>query len=118
MLAFVEVFYNVALRLSNTVYVTSNLLFLSIVVILTMFKHLEQGVVTIDANDEDSEEIEEIRPRVTHFKEMTKRMRMKYANYFDTPEKMNLLVHIAPTFDPRYNIAGLELSLCDLFDEA
>ena len=117
LLVFLEVFYNATLRLSSTLYVTSNLLFLKIVVIHTMLKHLEQAVVTFDANDEDGEEVEEIRSKVTNFKEMTKRMRTKYANYFDTPEKMNLLVHIAPTFDPGYNIAGLELSLCDLFGE-
>ena len=48
---------------------------------------------------------------------MVKKMRMKYAQYYGTPEKMNLLVYIAPIFDPRYKLAGLELSLYDLFGE-
>ena len=30
---------------------------------------------------------------------------------------MNLLVYIAPIFDPRYKLASLELSLHDLFGE-
>jgi len=30
---------------------------------------------------------------------------------------MNPLVYIAPIFDPRYKLVGLELSLCDLFGE-
>jgi len=32
-------------------------------------------------------------------------------------KKVNLLVYIAPIFDPRYKLAGLELSLYDLFGE-
>ena len=69
---------------------------------------------TIDANDEESEEIGS---RVTNFKEMAKRMKMKYDKYYDTPEKMNPLVYMTPIFDHRYKLAGLELSLCDLFGE-
>jgi len=48
---------------------------------------------------------------------MAKRMRIKYDKYYDTPKKMNLLVDIAPIFYPRYKLAGLEVSLCDLFGE-
>ena len=55
-LVFLEVFYNVHLRLSGSLYVTSNILFFEIVIIHTMLKHLEQIVETIDANDEESEE--------------------------------------------------------------
>ena len=82
-----------------------------------MLKYLEQVDETIDANDEESEEIEKIGSRVTNFKEMAKRMRIKYNKYYDTPKKMNLLVDIAPIFYPRYKLAGLEVSLCDLFGE-
>jgi len=42
---------------------------------------------------------------------------MKYDKYYGTPEKMNPLVYIATIFDPRYNLRGLEVSLCDLFGE-
>jgi len=66
-----------------------------------MLKYLEQVVETIDANDKENEEIEEIQSRVTNLKEMTKRMRMKYAMYYDIPEKMNYLICIAPIVDPR-----------------
>ena len=44
-------------------------------------------------------------------------MMMKYDKYYGTPEKMNPLVYIAPIFNPRYKLVGLELSLCDLFRE-
>ena len=108
---FLEVFYNVTLRLSGTLYVTSNLLFFEIVAIHTMLKNLEEVVEIIDVNDEEDEST------VTNFKEMAKKMRMKYDKYYGTPEKMNLLVYIAPIFDPRYKLAGLELSLHDLFGE-
>jgi len=77
LVVFLEVFYNVILRLYCTLYLTSNLLFFEIVAIYTMLKHLEQVVETIDVNDEDSDEIEKIASRVTNFKEMTKKMRMK-----------------------------------------
>jgi len=33
------------------------------------------------------------------------------------PEKMNSLVYIAPIFDSRYKLVGLEVSLCDLVGE-
>jgi len=52
LLVSLEVFYNVTLQLSRTLYVTSNLLFFEIMVIHTMLKHLEQVVETIDDNDE------------------------------------------------------------------
>jgi len=48
---------------------------------------------------------------------MAKRMWMKYAKYYGMPEKMNPLVYIALIFDPRYKLAGLKLSLYDLFGE-
>ena len=105
------------LRLSGTSYVTSNFLFFEIVAIHSMLNNLEEVVETIDASDEASEEIEEIGSRVTNFKEMAKRMRMKYDKYYGTPEKMNPLMYITPMFDPRYKLAGLEVSLCDLFGE-
>jgi len=63
LLVFLEVLYNVALHLSGTLYVTSNLLFFDIVAIDTMLKHLEQVVETIDVNDEDSDEINKIASR-------------------------------------------------------
>ena len=86
LLVFLEVFHNVTLRLSVTSYVTSNLVFFEIVVIHDMLNQLEQVVETIDVRDEESEEIEEIGSRVTNFKEMVMRMRMKYDKYYDTPE--------------------------------
>jgi len=71
-------------------------------------------VETIDANDEEGEEIKEIGSRVTSFKEMAKGMRIKYDKYYGTLEKMNHLVYITSTFDPRYKLARLEVALCDL----
>ena len=65
----------------------SNLLFFDIVVIHTMLKHLEQIVKTIDANDDENEGIEESISTVTNFKEMAKRMRMRYAKYYGMSEK-------------------------------
>ena len=94
-----------------------NLVFFEIVAIHTMLEHLEQGVETIDVIDDESDEIEEIGSRVTNFKEMVRRMRMKYDKYYGTPEKINHLVYIAPIFDSRYKLVGLEVSLCDLFAE-
>jgi len=114
---FLEVFYNVTLHLSGTLYVTSNLLFFEIVAIHNMLKHFEQVVETIDVNDEDSVEIEEIASRVTNFKEMAKKKMMKYDKYYGTLEKMNPVVYIGPIFDRRYKLVGLDLSLWNLFGE-
>jgi len=82
-----------------------------------MLKHLEEVVETINDNDAESEGIEELGCRVTTFAGMAKRMMMKYDKYYGTPEKVNPLVYIAPIFDPRYKLVGLEVSLCDLFGE-
>ena len=60
LLVFLKVFYNVILRLFGTSYVTSNLLFFEIVDIHTMLKHLKQVIDTTNANDKQSEGIEEI----------------------------------------------------------
>ena len=78
---------------------------------------MEEVVETIDANDEENEEIEEIGSRATNYKEMTNRMRKKYDKYYDALEKMSPLVYIASIIDPRYKLVGLEVSLCDLFSE-
>ena len=116
-LFFLEVFYNVTMRLSGTSYVTSNLLFFEIVAIHSMLKYLEEVVETIDDNDEESEGIEELGCRVTTFDGMAKRMMMKYDKYYGAPDKMNPLVCIAPIFDHWYKLVGPEVSLCDLFGE-
>ena len=42
---------------------------------------------------------------------------MKYDKYYGTLEKMNPLEKIAPIFYPRYEVAGLEVALYDLFGE-
>ena len=86
---------------------TSNLLFFEIVAIHSMLNNLEQVLETINANDKESEEIEDIGSGLTNFKEMGKRMRLKYDKYYGTPEKMNPLVYIAAIFDPRYKLRVL-----------
>jgi len=82
-----------------------------------MLRNLEEVADTIDANDEEGVVLEGMEYSVANFKEMAKRMRMKYDKYYGTPKKMNPLVYIAPIFDPRYKFVGLEVSLCDLFRE-
>jgi len=42
---------------------------------------------------------------------------MKYDKYYGTPEKLNPLMYIAPIFDPKYKLVGLELSRYDFFGE-
>ena len=49
---------------------------------------------------------------------MANRMRIEYDKYYDTPDKMNPLVSIAPVFDPTYKLVGLQVSLCELLVEA
>ena len=117
LLVFLEVFYNTTLRLSGSSYVTSNLHFYEILDIHSTLSELEEVVETID-NDEESEDVEGIGfSTVTNFKEMAKRMRMKYEKYYGTPEKMNPLLYIAPIFDPRCKLEGVQVSLCDVFGE-
>ena len=82
-----------------------------------MLKNLEEVIEIINANDEKNEGIVEGESTITNFKEMAKKMRMKYDKYYGAPEKMNPLVYIAPIFDPRYKLVGLKLSICDLLEK-
>ena len=66
---------------------------------------------TSDANDEESMKIEDIGSRVTNFKEMTKRMSVKYTKYYETSEKMSTLVYTTPIFDLIYKLVDVELFL-------
>jgi len=76
-----------------------------------MLKHLMKIIDTSDANDEESMKIEDIGSRVTNFKEMTKRMSVKYTKYYETSEKMSTLVYTTPIFDLIYKLVDVELFL-------
>ena len=73
LLVFLEVFYNVTLRLSGTSYVTSNLFFFEIVAIHSMLRNLEEVVNTIDPNDEEDVVLEGMDYSVTNFREIAKK---------------------------------------------
>jgi len=77
-----EVFYNTTLHFSGSSYVTSNQHFYEILDIHSTLSELEEVVETSD-NDEKSEDVEGIGfSIVTNFKEMAKRMKMKYEKYY------------------------------------
>ena len=108
-----EVFYDVTLHLSGNSRATSNHLFFEVMAIHTMLKHLEQVVETVDANDEESEKIEEIRSKVTYFKEMAKRMLTKYAKYYSTPKKINPLVNYSSLIlDTSFSVLRFLFVIC------
>jgi len=86
--------------------VTSYLLFFEIVAIHSTLRNSEEVVDTIDPNDDEDVALEGMDYNVTNFREMAKRMRMKYDKYYGTPEKMNPLVYIATIFNPRYKLVG------------
>ncbi|VFQ91390.1 unnamed protein product [Cuscuta campestris] len=116
LMVFLEAFYNATLHLSGTSYVTSNLLFFEIVAIYKMLQNLEDIDEVIDVQDiEIGVEGEEDEVMVKNFKEMVNRMKLKFEKYYGRLEKLNTLVYIAPIFDPRYKLEGLEICVCDLF---
>ena len=91
---FLKLFYEVTLRISGSLYTTSNLLFQEL---STVYDHL-QGYC------EDDDYI---------LSTMAMRMKSKYDKYWGHLDNINLMLFVTIVLDPRYKLDALEFWLND-----
>ena len=97
---FLSVFYEVTIRLSGSLYVTSNTVFHEISTIQNCIR--KYSSVTGPEN------------LLLH--EMATKMQEKYDKYWGKSEKTNLFLYVAFVLDPRYKMKSLMYCLNQLFD--
>uniref|UniRef100_A0A803MKM4 BED-type domain-containing protein n=1 Tax=Chenopodium quinoa TaxID=63459 RepID=A0A803MKM4_CHEQI len=93
---FLQVFYDLTLRVSGSLHVTSNLFFHELVSVAVLLKDLM-------TNDD------------VEMCLMATKMKEKYDKYWGDPEKMNMLI-IAVVLDPRYKLDYFEWMLIEIYD--
>lgn len=96
-LKFLKIFYDLTLKFSGSLYVTSNLFFQEIF------------GVQVQLNDL-------IRESDNLLARMALRMQQKYNKYWGAPEKLNLLTYIATVLDPRFKFEVVKNGLKYLFN--
>ncbi|KAL6544154.1 hypothetical protein OROGR_010651 [Orobanche gracilis] len=93
---FLKLFYDVTLKFSGTLNVTSNLFFKELVAVQTSLMNLSSN------ND----------PSVSG---MAKKMREKFCHYWENFGKMNFLLYVAVILDPRYKLTFVEWCLHQIY---
>nr|XP_009765425.1 PREDICTED: zinc finger BED domain-containing protein RICESLEEPER 2-like [Nicotiana sylvestris] len=98
MVKFLEAFYLLTLRVSGSIYVTSNVHFVEICELDLILKEWMEH--------ED-----------TSLKEMAKKMKEKFVKYWGEPEKMNKMIFIASILDPRNKLEYVPFAIVRMFGE-
>ncbi|XP_023752447.2 zinc finger BED domain-containing protein RICESLEEPER 2-like [Lactuca sativa] len=98
MLPFLKGFYTSTLRISGSLYVTSNNYFHEVFGIRAMLKK------KMIASDEG-------------FKKMAAKMKEKYDKYWSNSSKINVFLFIAPILDPQYKLGYDSFIISQSFDE-
>ncbi|XP_048502686.2 zinc finger BED domain-containing protein RICESLEEPER 2-like [Beta vulgaris subsp. vulgaris] len=93
---FLQAFYDLTLRVSGSLYVTSNLFFHELVNVALLLKELESS--------EDFEMCV-----------IASKMKEKYDKYWGDVEKMNMLIFIAVVLDPRYKLDYVEWMITQIY---
>lgn len=93
-----QMFYELTLKVSGTLYITSNVLFLEIYVVDFSLKELMQNEDAL-------------------LREMTKNMKEKVDKYWGDPHKMNKMIFISCVFDPHHKFNTLSFALGTIFGE-
>ncbi|KZV41922.1 zinc finger BED domain-containing protein RICESLEEPER 2-like [Dorcoceras hygrometricum] len=91
-----QVFYEITLNVSGSLYVTAN-----------TFAHDISSIHTILKEWQESEDIDVY--------SMGARMKKKFDKYWGDPEKMNKLFYIAVVLDPRHKLDFVEFMLVELY---
>nr|XP_016512348.1 PREDICTED: zinc finger BED domain-containing protein RICESLEEPER 2-like [Nicotiana tabacum] len=95
---FLEIFYLLTLKISGSRYVTSNIHFLEICVVVVYLKQLI-------ANED------------TVLSEIAKKMKEKFDKYWGDPGKMNNIIFISCILDPRYKLESVGYALVKMFGQ-
>ena len=97
LIKFLRMFYQVTLKFSRSLYVTSNIFFHEIVEIHARLTQLSKS------ND-------------TLLSSMANRMKIKFAKYWEDASKINKLLFIAVVLDPRFKLKYVEFCLFEIYD--
>ncbi|XP_075096428.1 zinc finger BED domain-containing protein RICESLEEPER 2-like [Nicotiana tabacum] len=95
---FLEIFYKLTLKVSNSLYVTSNHHFLEICKVVVY-------LIQLILNDD------------VLLGSMEKKMKEKFDKYLGDPEKMNNMIFISCVLDPRYKFDSVSFALAKMFEE-
>nr|XP_016477304.1 PREDICTED: zinc finger BED domain-containing protein RICESLEEPER 1-like [Nicotiana tabacum] len=95
---YLEIFYELTLKVSGTLYITSNVHFLEICVVGSSLKELMKN--------ED-----------VAVQEIAKNMKEKFDKYWGDPHKMNKMIFISCVLDPRHKFHSLSFTLAAMFGE-
>lgn len=98
MMKFLEIFYELTLKVSGSLYVTSNVHFIEIGELHYILKDLIQS----EGSD---------------LSEMAANMKEKFDTYWGKPEKMNKMIFIACILDPRYKDEYVTYALVSMLGE-
>ncbi|XP_050238141.1 zinc finger BED domain-containing protein RICESLEEPER 2-like [Mercurialis annua] len=96
MTSLLEHFYNVTLRISGSLYVTSN----------TFFSEISDLSCILNEWKECAE---------SEIRQLGNSMKMKFDKYWGDPEKMNKLIFFAAVLDPREKFEYMEYSFCLMY---
>ncbi|XP_047259711.1 zinc finger BED domain-containing protein DAYSLEEPER-like [Capsicum annuum] len=95
---FHEIFYLLTLKISGSLYVTSNIHFLKICVVVV---YLNQLIASED----------------TDLSNMARKMKEKFDKYWGDPIKINKIIFISCVLDPRYKLDSVAYALVKMFGE-
>lgn len=93
---FLEHFYQLTMRISGSLYVTCN----------NFFDEITSVDILLRSSKESSD---------FDLANMADKMREKYEKYWGDIEKMNMVIFIAPIFDPRHKLEYVEYALDQLY---
>ncbi|XP_074377937.1 zinc finger BED domain-containing protein RICESLEEPER 1-like [Apium graveolens] len=93
---FLEIFYDVTLKLSGSKYCTSNVFFVELV-------KVQEAIVKLCSSDD------------MLMGDMTNRMMDKYNKYWDNMENTNILLYVAVVLDPRYKMSYIDFYFAKIY---
>ena len=97
MITFLQHFYELTLRISGSLYTTSNLFFHEIFLVYRLLGEW------IKSDDEE-------------LSKMAKKMKEKYDKYWGDPIKMNQLIFIAVILDPRHKLDWVQFIISKMYE--
>ncbi|KAL0360895.1 UNVERIFIED_CONTAM: Zinc finger BED domain-containing protein RICESLEEPER 2 [Sesamum radiatum] len=96
LVTFLRHFYNLTLRISGALYVTSNLVFREICEVELLLRHW------LSSSD-------------VELNEMARKMKEKYDKYWGSIERINMILYYAVILDPRHKLEFLEFTFDKLY---
>ncbi|KAK1383553.1 hypothetical protein POM88_021288 [Heracleum sosnowskyi] len=93
---FLEIFFDVTIKLSGSKYCTSNVFFVELV-------KVQEAIMRLCSSED------------ILMRDMAKRMKDKYNKYWDNEENTNFLLYVAVVLDPRYKMSYIEFCFAKIY---